>query len=441
MIKKLSALSNRPFIRNVATVATGAVAAQAITVAFSPIITRLYGPEAFGVLGVFLSITTILVSAASLTYHVSIVLPVEDRDAKGLISLSLVIAACVTLIVTAALLFFKNPIVELLQIQAIASFVLLVPIFVFFTACNQILRQWMIRKKQYKSTAAIEVASAFSLNGLKTGAGFFWPSSVTLVCISTFGSLLNMLMLIAGAKKTLFAESSGNAQAVCASWRNLISLAKRHRDFPLFRAPTVLLSSAAQGLPVMLLAGLFGPAAAGFYALGRRVISLPGQIIGKAIGDVFYPRIARAANTGENIRSLILRATLGKAAVAVVPYALIIMFGPMLFGFVFGREWVTAGEYARWLAVWNLCMFISQPCVLAVPVLAMQGIFLIFQTVYDICRISSLYIGYVLFKNDVATVSLFCIIGALFHIFIVVFVLHKASGWHAKSPPCTKSIQ
>lgn len=52
MLARIRGFSRKPFIRNVATVATGTVAAQAIAIAFSPIITQLYDPDAFGALSV-----------------------------------------------------------------------------------------------------------------------------------------------------------------------------------------------------------------------------------------------------------------------------------------------------------------------------------------------------------------------------------------------------
>ena len=45
MKSKFVKLSKNPFVRNVMIVATGTAVSQAITMAFSPIITRLYGPE------------------------------------------------------------------------------------------------------------------------------------------------------------------------------------------------------------------------------------------------------------------------------------------------------------------------------------------------------------------------------------------------------------
>jgi O-antigen/teichoic acid export membrane protein len=87
------------FVRNVAVVASGTAGAQAITMAFSPIITRLYGPEAFGLLGTFMAIVAVVTPLAALSYPIAIVLPKEDIDARGIAKLSAYIAVCIAALV------------------------------------------------------------------------------------------------------------------------------------------------------------------------------------------------------------------------------------------------------------------------------------------------------------------------------------------------------
>ncbi len=76
-------IAGRPFVRNVVTVASGSAASQAIVMAFSPLITRLYGPEAFGLQGVFTSVAGLLIVVAAMGYPTAIVLPRHDADALG----------------------------------------------------------------------------------------------------------------------------------------------------------------------------------------------------------------------------------------------------------------------------------------------------------------------------------------------------------------------
>src|SRR5919112_3690424 len=59
-------LRSHPFLGRLAVVIGGTAAAQAITVAFSPLITRFYGPETFGAFGVFTAALGLVTPIATL---------------------------------------------------------------------------------------------------------------------------------------------------------------------------------------------------------------------------------------------------------------------------------------------------------------------------------------------------------------------------------------
>ncbi len=73
--REFLALRERAFVRNVMTVAMGTALSQAIAMAFSPLITRLYGPEAFGLQSVFVTVVGLVSTVAALGYPTAIVLP------------------------------------------------------------------------------------------------------------------------------------------------------------------------------------------------------------------------------------------------------------------------------------------------------------------------------------------------------------------------------
>ena len=58
MIKKLKPKSD--FFRNVVTLMTGTTIAQAIPIAISPILTRIYTPEDFGLYALFIALASII---------------------------------------------------------------------------------------------------------------------------------------------------------------------------------------------------------------------------------------------------------------------------------------------------------------------------------------------------------------------------------------------
>ena len=130
-------------------VASGTAGAQAIVIAFSPIITRLYGPEAFGILGTFMAIVAVITPIAALSCPIAIVLPREDSDARGIARLSAYIAVGVAALTALVLLIAGDHIVNLLQVQEVSSYIWLLPLVIIFAAWLQINEQWVIRKKLF----------------------------------------------------------------------------------------------------------------------------------------------------------------------------------------------------------------------------------------------------------------------------------------------------
>ena len=184
----LKALSKSRFVRDLLIVVTGTAGAQAITIAFSPILTRLYGPEAFGLLGTFMAILAIATPIAALTYPIAIVLPKSDKDALGLGKLSAVLAFGTAALLVLFTLLFGDGLGELLSLQSISGFLLLIPLAMIFAAFHQILLQWLIRKQQFRITAQVAVVQAFTINLFKAVIGFFNPLGATLIVVATLAA-------------------------------------------------------------------------------------------------------------------------------------------------------------------------------------------------------------------------------------------------------------
>lgn len=424
-------IKRNSILRNIAIVATGTAAAQSLSILFSPLITRIYGPNEFGLLGVFLAMVSIISPIAALTYPTAIVLPKEENEAKGLIRLSLYTAGIFSLITALTLVFFKNTIVSMFQISSISNFLYLLPFLIMSSSLSQVTEQWMIRTKRFKLIGKVTFLSSLIMNISKVGLGWFHPIAAVLVVISVLGNTLHAFMLLIG-------DNLNNLRNIL-QWNKdknskipLKALAKKYIDFPVYRAPQVLLNAVSQSIPVLFLSIFFSPASAGFYSLSKTVLAMPIGFLGKSIGDVFYPRIAEAANDGENIKDIITRVTFWLILIGIFPFGVIIIFGPSLFSIVFGENWIQAGEYARWLSLWLFFMFINRPSVIAIPILRLQGAFLIFEIISVLIKVLALYIGFFMFRDDIIAVALYSIAGVLTYIYLILWVI-RSSG---KFPQC-----
>lgn len=418
MKDKIMRLIKSPFVRNVTVMASGTAAAQIITMVFSPIITRLYGPEAFGIMGTFLAITSIVAPIAALTYPIAIVLPKKNQDAKGLVRLSLIITIFISMLSFVLLIFFHEQIVDLFNLKEISNFLYLIPCIIIFSGLMQVAEQWLIRSRQFAVSARVTFLHSLVLNGSKIGIGYFNPAASALVLITAFGNGLKAAMMLFSVKRSWDSE-----RYVRHPKKGIRELATEYYDFPTFRAPEVFLNAISHGLPVLMLTAFFGPASAGFYTIGRTVLNIPSQLIGKSVGDVFYPRIAEAFNKKENITALIKKATLALAVIGIIPFGTVVLFGPFLFSFVFGSDWSVAGEYARWIAIWSYFGFMNRPSVRALPVISAQKFHLIYTIIMLITRLGVLAIGYYIFLNDLIAISLFGISGAILNLGLITFTL------------------
>ena len=391
--------------------------------AFSPLITRLYGPEAFGLQGVFTSVVGLLIVVAAMGYPTAIVLPRHDADALGLARLSILIAIGVALLTTIALSIFGVEILRMLNAEAIGALIYLIPLAMIISVLGGVLGQWLIRKRVFGLSARYGVLTTLITSSTKAGLGFLHPTALILIATNTFGALVGTLLTWRGWRKHSSKLLKTNAEHASTPTLTLVQLAKQHRDFPLLRTPQNLINAFSQSLPVLLLASYFGAASAGQYAIAIGVLGMPAGLIGGSVMSVFYPRINEAIHNGEDARALIVKATLGMAAMGVLPFVVILVAGPALFEFVFGKGWNTAGVYAQLLAAWLFFAFINKPVISAIPALKLQGFLLVHELFSVTFRVSALYMGFRVLQSEFSAIFAFSLVGVLLNLFLILYVI------------------
>lgn len=418
-------LSSHRLVRSVAIVASGTAGAQAISLGFSPILTRLYTPEAFGILGTFLAMLAVMMPLAAFNYPMAIVLPSRDEDAICLAQLSIGVGLVNACLVAVLLWAWGDALVALIGLETIASYMYLLPVAMGLSALLAVIMQWVIRKKNFALKAKVAVIQSLVINGAKAGIGAVMPQAFVLILITTLGSGLHALLLYRSqplsAKRST--PTASHFQRTLSTYRRL---AAQHKDFVLFRTPQATLNAASQGLPVVILAATFGAAAAGLYALARMVLEAPAKLLGHSVATVLYPRINEAAIQGENIFRLVVKATIVLLGIGGVLFGGLILLGPELFSLVFGAEWRHAGSFAQWLALWTLVSFAARPCVAAIPVLKLEHFFLLHEVLSAAVRFLALFIGAFFWDSAMTAIALFSLANVLSYSVLMIVVLQVA---------------
>ena len=120
-------LTNK-FNQNVAILLVGTVMSQAIPIAISPILTRIYSPSDFGLFALYFSISMILSVFVTGRYEMAIMLPKDEVDAVDITKLSISITVIVSALLFVVIYIFKARIAEALKNKEIENWLLLLPV-------------------------------------------------------------------------------------------------------------------------------------------------------------------------------------------------------------------------------------------------------------------------------------------------------------------------
>lgn len=410
-------LQKSEFRKHVLTLLTGTTIAQAIPVAISPILTRAYSPEDFGLLAIYISIVTVLSAVITGAYDFAIVLPKHDKDVIPLLQLSFLITSVISVILFLIITMFYNEIILLLNNKQIGIWLYFIPFSVFLMGIYQTISFWLNRHMYYKDIATTRVIQSGTTAFSQLLMGFFNITISGLIIGRIIGQVFStgvILRFFFKKKKPLIRRFHQN---------KIYALAKRYKRFPLYETWSNLLNSSSTEVPVILITSLFSIKTAGFYALANRILLLPLSLLGSSIGQVF---LQKASETRYDIVKLkvITQSIFSKLVyIGVIPIGIIMIFGDVIFGFIFGNEWKISGEFSQVLALWLFFVFITSPLSNLLIVLEKQKESLFFNILIFISRLSSIIFGFILLEDAYLTIALFGIVGTIFWIFLCGYIL------------------
>jgi len=130
--------------------------------------------------------------------------------------------------------------------------------------------------------------------------------------------------------------------------RALLAVLRAHARYPLFSLPARLLTTASRLLPTLLVAAFFGPAIAGWFALARRVVATPLQMLATSLGQSYVGWAGgRSPQAVCRMFRKLLLLCLALGALFFLPAA---WLAPLLFEILFGAQWGPAGVMVTILA-------------------------------------------------------------------------------------------
>jgi len=402
------------FTKNVLTLMTGTTIAQAIPIAISPILTRLYTPKDFGVLALFVAITSIFGSISNGRYELAIMLPKKDEDAINILALGFIINIMLSLILLIIVFIFHNRLLELLSNKNISPWLYFVPFSVFLMGCFNLLNYFNNRKKLYKDLAQANVIKSISMAIVQLSFGFFKTGAFGLIS----GQLASQIF----SNTKLFFNIKKRGLFVNITKLKIIALGKKYKDFPKFSMWAVLANALSQNLTNILISSFYSIKTLGFYSLAQRILGMPSSLIGNSIGQVFFQEATKEKqSSGKAIKTF--NTTFKKLLLIAIPFFGILYFIiEDLFSFVFGEEWRIAGKYTKILIPLFAVRFVIAPLTMMNIVFQKNHIGFYWQVGLLFLHIVTLYISYTLNFSFEKYLFIMSIVIILHYLLILIIV-------------------
>lgn len=357
------------FGHNVIVMFSGTALGQFIAVVLAPLLTRLYSPEMFGVLGLFTAALTILSVVAALRYEMALPLVQSDQDAVDLL------AVCIAaLFFTTGLSCFIVSALPAALLGALAPYRWLLPVGFFCIGAYQVMVYYATRQAAFGVIARTKIyqgaVGPLSQIGLALTGASPWGLVIGFILGQSTGVslLFSRLVLI---PRVLGSISVARMQA----------LAKRFRRFPLISSWSGLLEAAGGNyLLLMAMPLLYSNTVAGFVFLTDRIIGRPLLLVSTSILQVYVGDISRLRNDDpEAIHHRFLQLAMNQFIIVACWLALVNIAAPTFFPILFGREWQGAVPYLQILSIAYLPQMVLHSLIHTLQILERQAISAIWE--------------------------------------------------------------
>jgi O-antigen/teichoic acid export membrane protein len=331
---------------------TGTTVAQAIPIAISPILTRIYTPEDFGFLAMYLFLITFLANISTGKYEMSIYLPKLSTTAKEMLEISLLLSTFFSIILLIIVIIFGNFIMHTFNFEHNILWFYLLPFAVIITASYQSINHLFVRISAFKQLSVNRIIQS-STNALF--AIILGLQSIVMHGLVISQIIAQFIVAIILFKKYKFSKLTKY------KFKKYILLMKRYSNFPKHMLISNMINNISANMPIIILTTNFGLAFSGFYAFVQKIFGIPLGVIGSSFSEVFRQKASEEYIKNDNCIDIFSSVFKKLFLISAVPFFIFYFIAPDLFSFVFGDDWRIAGEYAQILAPMFFVKFITMP--------------------------------------------------------------------------------
>lgn len=335
---KLARLVKGNFGRNVVWMTGSTVVAHGLFLAASPILTRMYSPEAFAQLGILTTLQALLLSGMSARIEWSVPTAGSQNRAAALVAAALVTLLGTSVLLTAGAWIFMDRIAAAFDLSdAVHLLLLALPLSTIAGGIQMVVHSWCVSTGKLRPVALSKFLQSAVFVGVALIMGAFTSALIWL----PFGFLIGHIV----ASIAILALSIDMVRRLRKLRRRFMLAVVRSAGGEIMSSlGSSLLHNFAFYLPFLMIWVWYDETALGWFAFVFRIGTAPLGFLSAALAKSFWAEAADLAKRDPaHLRWFFLKTTRILAMVAV-PFTLVCLAAPLYFAPIFGTEWDGAGD-------------------------------------------------------------------------------------------------
>jgi O-antigen/teichoic acid export membrane protein len=414
-----------PPLQNFARLFSASLLSQLITLLLSPVLSRLYTPDDFGLVALYLGIFSIVSVFATGKYEQAIMLPKKDEDAASLFHLVARIALFVSLMVLILVIPFRHYIAQVSGNSGIALWLLFLPLGLFLHGLQQAATFFANRKKRFGVMARATLTEHGTKNTVRVLAGALKTPFNGLIAGHLLSQLLTCVYLWKSVRPLI------KNTKVRPSRSAMQQQAGIYKNYPKYLMMLSLTNNLSGALPILMFTRGFSPEVAGLYAFGFMFVFRPISLFAQSATQVLSQQTIERFHLGEDIFPSLKKMVSRLLLISILPFSVLAIWAPGLFALVFSEQYAVAGTYLQILSPWLFMVFLTSPLSFVPELFFRQKKAMIIDIIYLILRFTALAAGIAL-QNVLLALAFFSAVSTLVVSYNLFWYLRLAK--HNKHP-------
>lgn len=402
------------FFKAVSVLVGGTAFAQLIGFICLPILTRIYTPEDYSVLGVYIAIVSIFSVVSCLRFEIAIPIAKSDFSAKKLLILSIYTNFLISICLFITITLLHSYLVKFAFISQLGNAIYLIPMGVLVAGMYSAFQFWSIRKNNYSDIARSRMIQAISGNGSSILFGYTYQSFLGLM----IGQIFN---LGGGILKLSLKAWEDFKKLPKVGFAQLAETFIEYKQYPKYSSLEALANTASLQLPIIIIGFFLVGPEVGFLYLAMRILGIPMSLIGTSMGQVYVAQGSKIYESKGDLYQFTLSILKKLFKITLIPFVILAILSPFIFKYILGESWSQVGFYITLMTPWYFMHILTSPLSMSLHIIGKQKVALFLQVFNLVFRV--LFLLGICFYNKNIALEFYFISGFIFYVIYLSIIL------------------